>query len=184
MSRQTISSWENDKTYPDVQSLLILSEIFGTAIDDLVKGDVETMTESIKTAARTMNRLAAAMCAFLILYVAAMLWLAVQVIAWEWDLVQFLPTALLALTLWGIAMGAAVWTDRIKREHDLKTYREIESFMKGEPVDRETPAGKRARSASRTARILRVAMLVLAGAAAGGLVGYLMSMLVDMLFGA
>ena len=28
VSRQTISSWENGKTYPDVQSLLLLSEIF------------------------------------------------------------------------------------------------------------------------------------------------------------
>ena len=27
VSRQTISSWENGKTYPDVQSLLLLSEI-------------------------------------------------------------------------------------------------------------------------------------------------------------
>ena len=27
VSRQTISSWENDKTYPDVQSLLLLSDL-------------------------------------------------------------------------------------------------------------------------------------------------------------
>ena len=38
VSRQTISNWETDRTYPDVQSLLLLSEIFGTSIDELVKG--------------------------------------------------------------------------------------------------------------------------------------------------
>ena len=39
VSRQTISNWENDKTYPDMQSLLLLSRLFDTSIDDLVKGD-------------------------------------------------------------------------------------------------------------------------------------------------
>ena len=29
VSRQTISNWETEKSYPDVQSLLILSDIFG-----------------------------------------------------------------------------------------------------------------------------------------------------------
>ena len=48
VSRQTISSWENDKTYPDVQSLLLLSQVFGTTIDELVRGDVDTMKETIE----------------------------------------------------------------------------------------------------------------------------------------
>lgn len=37
VSRQTISSWENGKTYPDVQSLLLLSEIFGATVDSLIR---------------------------------------------------------------------------------------------------------------------------------------------------
>ena len=32
VSRQTISNWENDKSYPDVKSLLLLSEVFKTSI--------------------------------------------------------------------------------------------------------------------------------------------------------
>ena len=43
VSRQTISNWETEKSYPDVQSLLILSNIFGVSLDDLIKGDVDTM---------------------------------------------------------------------------------------------------------------------------------------------
>ena len=43
VSRQTISNWENDKFYPDVQSLAIIADIFGTSIDDLVKGDLPMM---------------------------------------------------------------------------------------------------------------------------------------------
>ena len=48
VSRQTISSWENSKTYPDVQSLLLLSQLFGVSIDELVKGDVATMEKAIE----------------------------------------------------------------------------------------------------------------------------------------
>lgn len=48
VSRQTISNWENDKSYPDVKSLLLLSEVFQTSIDNLIKGDVEIMKEVIK----------------------------------------------------------------------------------------------------------------------------------------
>ena len=28
VSRQTISNWENEKSYPDVNSLILLSEVF------------------------------------------------------------------------------------------------------------------------------------------------------------
>lgn len=31
VSRQTISNWENDKSYPDVNSLVLLSEVFQTS---------------------------------------------------------------------------------------------------------------------------------------------------------
>ena len=33
VSRQTISNWENEKSYPDVNSLILLSEVFQTSID-------------------------------------------------------------------------------------------------------------------------------------------------------
>ena len=45
VSRQTISNWENDKSYPDVTSLVLLSEIFQISLDKLIKGDIDTMTE-------------------------------------------------------------------------------------------------------------------------------------------
>ena len=41
VSRQTISNWENDKSYPDIKSLVLMSEIFEVSIDNLIKGDLE-----------------------------------------------------------------------------------------------------------------------------------------------
>ena len=50
VSRQTISNWETGRTYPDVQSLLLLSVAFDISIDELIKGDMETMEESVRKA--------------------------------------------------------------------------------------------------------------------------------------
>ena len=49
VSRQTISNWENGKSYPDIKSLVLLSEIFSISIDILIKGDVEIMKREIDT---------------------------------------------------------------------------------------------------------------------------------------
>ena len=40
VSRQTISNWETEKNYPDVHSLLILSDLFGVSLDELIKAGV------------------------------------------------------------------------------------------------------------------------------------------------
>ena len=48
VSRQTISNWENDKNYPDMKSLLLLSSLFNVSLDILVKGDLEEMKKEIK----------------------------------------------------------------------------------------------------------------------------------------
>ena len=47
VTRQTVSNWENEKSYPDVNSLILLSEVFQTSIDKLIKGDIEIMKEKI-----------------------------------------------------------------------------------------------------------------------------------------
>lgn len=48
VTRQTISNWENAKNYPDINSLVLLSQLFGVSLDILVKGDLEEMKEKIK----------------------------------------------------------------------------------------------------------------------------------------
>ena len=64
VSRQTISNWENDKTYPDVQSLLLLSQLFEVSIDALVRGDVVAMQRAIAEDSRKMRLLSIGMLVF------------------------------------------------------------------------------------------------------------------------
>ena len=42
-SRQTISNWENEKSYPDIISVIALSDLYSISLDDLLKGDREMM---------------------------------------------------------------------------------------------------------------------------------------------
>ncbi len=37
VSRQTISNWETNKSYPDIKSLTMLSNIFHVTLDELEK---------------------------------------------------------------------------------------------------------------------------------------------------
>ena len=47
VSRQTISNWENDKTYPDVDRLVALSDLFEISLDELIKEDIPLMKNKI-----------------------------------------------------------------------------------------------------------------------------------------
>ncbi len=39
VSRQTISNWENEKSYPDIISVIKLSDLYSISLDNLLKGD-------------------------------------------------------------------------------------------------------------------------------------------------
>ena len=39
ISRQTISNWENEKTYPDIISVLKMSDLYNVSLDYLLKGE-------------------------------------------------------------------------------------------------------------------------------------------------
>lgn len=46
VTRQTISNWENSKNYPDIETLILISDKFNISLDILLKGDKE-MIENI-----------------------------------------------------------------------------------------------------------------------------------------
>ena len=41
VSRQTISNWENEKSYPDILSVIKLSDLYKVSLDELLKGDIK-----------------------------------------------------------------------------------------------------------------------------------------------
>ena len=55
VSRQTISNWENEKSYPDIMSVVSLSDLYEISLDELLKGDncmlehLEESTDIVKS---------------------------------------------------------------------------------------------------------------------------------------
>ena len=55
VSRQSISNWENNKTYPDIGNVIALSDLYGISLDELLKGSdnfmkhLEESTDIVKS---------------------------------------------------------------------------------------------------------------------------------------
>lgn len=127
VSRQTVSNWENEKTYPDINSLLRLSEIFGVSLDTLIKGDVEKMKNEIKKEEIAKVKKYGAI--YSVLFVLTMV-SAVPLFYWL-GIKALIPWGILALIL--ILFSFKV--EALKKENDIQTYKEIVSFCEGKHLD-------------------------------------------------
>ena len=138
VSAQAVSKWENGKSYPDIHSPLLLSALFDVSLDQLIKGDLETMKQEVNAAdVKAMNR-------DTIIYtvlLAATIILPVPLIKW-FGLYGLIPE----LLLWGSAMYFALRLERIKKANNVQSYREILAFSEGKRLDeieQKVEAGKR-----------------------------------------
>lgn len=173
VSRQTISNWERDKTYPDVQSLLLLSILFDTSIDTLAKGDVTVMEEAVerdrKRLGTRMLWLAVLMLALLVLAFALILSPAFAWMEGAWGIGIATATAFLPAIA---ALVVATVLERIKRENDLVTYREILAFMNGETDIERDPRALPRRSWPTKHRLAYDLLTFIAAALIGGALGF------------
>ena len=127
VTRQTISNWENDRNYPDIRSLVLLSNVFGISLDILVKGDLEQMKEEIK--AEDIRKFKRDSWVYAVMLIGMIV----------------LPMPLLYyLKVWGIVIwllwtsGSLWWAwhiEKFKKAHDIHTYKEIVAFMDGKRLD-------------------------------------------------
>lgn len=174
VSRQTISNWERDKTYPNVQSLLMLSILFDTSIDTLVKGDVTVMEEAVERDRKRMGtrmlRLAVLMLALLALSFTLMLSPALDWMESTWGSdAAYTISALPAV----IGLVVAVTIDNIKRKNDLVTYKEILAFVNGEADIERDPHALPRRGWAAKHRLAYDLLTFLAAALIGGVLGYI-----------
>lgn len=138
VSRQTISNWENDKSYPDINSLVLLSEVFKISLDRLIKGDIETMKDVIqKEEVDKMNRYGKIYTIMLIVTVVS----AVPLFMWL-GLWALIPWGI----VWMVSMYFASKIEKIKKDNDVQTYKEIVAFSEGKLLDdihKQQEIGKR-----------------------------------------
>ena len=138
VTRQSISNWENGKTYPDIHSLLLLSSLFGISLDQLVKGDIEVMKEVIqKEEIEKMNRYGRIYTVMLIATAVSAVPLFMWLGVWA-----FIPWG----TIWAISMYFAFKIEKVKKDNDVQTYKEIVAFTEGKRLDdiqKQREIGKR-----------------------------------------
>lgn len=138
VTRQTISNWENDKNYPDIKSLLLLSSLFDISLDILVKGDLEEMKEQIQT--EDIKKLTRDGTIFSILLLGVV--------------VSAIPLALfldfIGIGIWVllfiVTMYYALRIEKQKKTHDIQTYKEISAFSEGKSLtelEKSCERGKR-----------------------------------------
>lgn len=138
VSRQTISNWENDKSYPDVKSLLLISEVFQISLDNLIKGDLEKMKKEID--AQEYAKFQRDSSVFSILFVALLILLAPFVMFFKWY------GMLIYLFVFGVGMYYALRVEKYKKKYDVQTYKEIVAFTEGKSlgdIEKAREEGKR-----------------------------------------
>lgn len=127
VTRQTISNWENNKNYPDIHSLLLLSSLFHVSLEQLIKGDVQIMKEEInKAEIQHFNHDGAIFSLLLILLI-----------------ISFVPLVIF-LNYYGLLVSAVIFAaciyyavrlEKFKKKYDVQTYQEIIAFTEGKRLD-------------------------------------------------
>lgn len=154
VSRVTVSHWETGKTLPDVQSMLLLANLFGTTIDELVRGDVDEMREMVEKNERRTKTFAVAFAAVEVVVGTA---LAVTAVVGR-DYLEPVLRLLLAVLVLAFA-GAMLAARRSEGSDEARSAAELLGAATGESVE--------AARASGAALGMRVVLQVFTGLAVG-----------------
>ncbi|HGI5226220.1 TPA: helix-turn-helix domain-containing protein [Streptococcus pyogenes] len=152
VSCQSISNWENDKTYPDIHSLLLLSQIFQVSLDQLIKGDIEKMKYTItQIDKKNFKRDTKVMVTLMILLMIS-----------SYPLVYFLEWLGLGIfvLLSIITMTYANRVERFKKKYDVQPYKEILAVSNGKLLDEIEKREERAKLPYQKPLIVTVFFLI------------------------
>ena len=138
VSRQTVSNWENEKTYPDIKSLLLLSEVFETSLDALIKGDLNEMKRRIdgQEYAQFVSNGYILTALYIVLLISP---IPLAHFLGRWGLAVF-------LAIFAVTMYFAIKIEKYKKKYDIQTFKEISAFMDGKSlseIEKAREEGKR-----------------------------------------
>lgn len=104
VTRQTISSWENNRSYPDIGSILKLSDLYDISLDELLKED-EKMKKHMEQVAEWSNKY------WTLLIDIAIVLYPVSILLYFWEF----STAAVVARWAGMIMLIALFTDHWKQ---------------------------------------------------------------------
>lgn len=125
VSRQTISNWENGKSYPDLKSLLLLSDIYNVSLDQLVRGDLDMMKKEVRKNQWTQQwkNLSYALLFFVIVFMASFMY-------------KERLTEVVGNGIFVIVVASAIpmiyfsyRLEKIKKDQNIENFKDILSFL-------------------------------------------------------
>ena len=128
VSRQTISNWENERSYPDVHNVIMLCDIYSVSLNTLMKGDIEIMKKELsntnphnspKDAIQLIQSGFVMIIGLLVAVIGLIVLLNNGSPIWGYGLI--ITGAILACFF-------AFYADYLKRKNKIKTYKELTDF--------------------------------------------------------
>lgn len=138
VTRQTISNWETGKSYPDIHSILLLSTLFQVSLDQFIKGDIKTMKEEIKEVEQ--RKFTHYGNIFSVLFITMIV--SVVPLSHLLKVYGILIWCVLAIVTFFFAFKV----EKIKKDNNISTYKEIVAFTEGKRLDeieQQVEIGKR-----------------------------------------
>lgn len=129
VSRQTISNWETNKSYPDIKSLTMLSNIFHVTLDDFIKGDIEEMKRIVSNEKIEKFNIMS------YIFLAEMLILMFSAYP-LFSIDRHIGTIIWAL-FFVITFVTATFIEKFKKNNDIQTYKEIIAFIENKSLSYE-----------------------------------------------
>lgn len=107
VSRQSISNWENNKTYPDIGNVIALSDLYQISLDELLKGSdnfMEHLEESTNLVKSNKKLMALIVVALIVMIVMAIF-------------TKFLPEKVFLVSIFTLAviLTSLIYIEIIKR---------------------------------------------------------------------
>ncbi|TBW91154.1 helix-turn-helix domain-containing protein (plasmid) [Staphylococcus hominis] len=151
VTRHTISNWERNKNIPDLNSLILLNEIFNTSLDNLVKGDVKVMEKQLNNKRFNFNNWA------WIMGISSIL----TAISIGPSLHYFGNLGYIIVILLGtISIYSSFKVEKYKKQNNLFTYKQILDYMNGKPIKKINSDIKKHKMTTAIISIIYVAILI------------------------
>ena len=129
VSRQTISNWETNKSYPDIKSLTMLSDIFHVTLDDFIKRDIEEMKKIVsKEKIEKFNIMS---------YIFLVEMLILMFSAYPLFKIDGYIGAIIWALFFVITIVTVTIIEKFKKNNDIQTYKEIIAFIENKSLSYE-----------------------------------------------
>ncbi|WP_407889481.1 helix-turn-helix transcriptional regulator [Levilactobacillus sp. N40-8-2] len=128
LSRQTISNWENGRTYPDIKSLILLANLYHVTVDELVKEDLKTIQSQTHQHHLKLVITGAIVCLILVYGL---------FIGLHW--LPMVPTVMAIAALTTVGLILAAYLIYLSQRLQLKTFRQINAYLNHQPAPQAAP---------------------------------------------